>query len=46
MDLIIFDYNQDQRSEFPMKKLFGITEYKNNKIFVHTFDYLLRVNSI
>ena len=40
MDLINSDVNQDQRSEFPINELFGITEYKDNKIRFHIFDDL------
>ena len=38
MDLINSDDNMD--------KLFGITEYNNNKIRFHIFDYLQRFNLI
>ena len=40
MDLINSDDNQDQRSELSMDELFGITEYKDNKIRFHIFDDL------
>ena len=40
MDLINSDDNQDQRSKFPMNKLFGQTEYKDIKIRFPKFDDL------